>query len=222
LTGGVVAAAGVFEAAYGFFIDTVDFLKHCWRTLLIALLVFAAYGAATYGFLSLVRPAATLQFGGRAAGPGALVLAAVVAAQALRVQGPRKAEIVGSPPSLSDDRESYYARAIRMARCAFYRSLVTHMARDERLSALVLCGLLSAYPLEVVREKFQVWLDRRQPPADHDALTIFLSETANSKKRTERSRAEILLRRLIQEDIGYAVHLAKSRATAIIDQHALA
>jgi hypothetical protein len=33
LTGGVVAAAGVFEAAYGFFIDTVDFLKHCWRTL---------------------------------------------------------------------------------------------------------------------------------------------------------------------------------------------
>jgi len=219
LSCGILGVVGAFETAYLFLIGTFDFVRYCKLTLTITFVIFAAFGGAAFGVAYLLRPIVGIEIGGVTGGTAGVVVAALALTQGTRIDFPRKTEITASP-SLPGDRESYYAKLIRWRRCALYRRIVGEMPRGLKHFTLVLSGLQASYPLEETVDQFQSWLDDKGYAADSD-LCVFLRKTSRSTRRTKQSRASILLRRLLREDMEHGVHLAKCAAAAIVDQHAL-
>jgi hypothetical protein len=214
-----MSLAGTFETAHIFLTDAVGVWQYCRRPILANLGLFFVVGAAAYSILYLVRPVATLQIGGRSVGTAALVVTTLVLVQAARVEAPLKTSIDGSP-SPHRERESYYGKGIRIRRVVMYRRLIQKMPNDAKLASLVFCGLSSVYGLDEISSRFEVWLEMQQPP-QYEELQKFLRSTRGAKWRSEASKAEILIRRLLASSLEHASYLAKVRATAIIDRRAL-
>lgn len=219
LTGLLLGLAGTFETTYIFLTDAVDVLRHCRRPILANLGIFFVVGAAAYSILYLVRPVAALQIGGKPVGTAALVVTTLVLVQAARIEAPLKTSIAGSS-SPGRDRESYYGKGIRVRRAVMYRRLVRNMPNDAKLGSLLFCGLLGAYQLDEIASRFQLWLEKDRPP-DYVELQEFIRSTLSAKRRTEASKTEILVRRLVASGLDQARYLAEVRATAIIDRCAL-
>lgn len=206
----LVGSASAFEAI-DYFGDIRDIFRYCMKVLGTGFLAFGLFGAFVYFALYLAIRAGQFTLGGGKPNEIVLVLIAAAAAQLGRIE-------VKSPPVVEGllvgrDRESYYAKGIRMFRRNLYRRIIEQTPEGAQLNSMLMRALPAVYNSQQVTREFEVWA--------HDKnLEQWRRDVFTSQKVTAEQKRIIQLFKIVKDDVRHAKYLACSRATDVISKKA--
>jgi hypothetical protein len=214
IASGGVGGVGLFESAYPLALKCPDVLKVSRKALLRGFLGFAAYGAGWFGVLLAVKYPTQLQFGGHPPPDLGVGLFTIAAAQTGRIEGPRAAQILGSPRPAAD-RESFYAKGVRYVQVRLY----VQMLRKTQHPALRLAmGLNAVYDYTTLATQFETWATTESTEPEVDVP--FYEGTRDSTQFSDEAKRNTLILQLIARSQHTAIFLAEQRAAGIIDRRA--
>jgi len=191
----------------------------CKKRLALGAAGLVAWGLACYLSAWLLNHHGGFQLGGGPPPDLAMAIGAIGAAQTARVEALKKTDIHGSP-SPPGDRESLYAKFIRMFLADVYRGLVQNLHDPATVAPIVRRGLVAAYELATMSEEFATWAHTRTPQERDTHLSWARAVLANTLA-SDREKRSSLAQRMIDEDLAAARRLAVRRAPAIVDQRAI-
>jgi hypothetical protein len=199
----------VFEALPGVYTTT-------WRTWIPWMLTFAAWGCACFGVMLVAKAAGDLQLGGGQPSDLTLAVAAIAAAQGLRIEAFRRPDTYGRVRGPAE-RESLYAKGLRLLMSDMYKSYVKHQADGTPLRMLLARGLVASYMLDDMLQEFRGWAASQ---GNSQELIDWAAGVQKSKTQNNRDRVFALALRIVCDDAETGRHLASRRPSIIVSQRA--
>lgn len=185
---------------------------HCKLKLLLGGAAFLVLGLVGYGLAAATQYATQLKLFSSAPPSWAPILGGVVLVQALRLDYFRPTDVSGIQHAAAD-RESAYRKCLRIWLNDIYRGLVDRVPEGDPARRLIRRGLAAAYSYPEIAAEFRTWADGRP---DVDLLNNWLDHVQKSKLSGPDNKIEMLVRRILIEDLPTGRELATRRAAAIV------